>query len=331
MSEIIPPAPDAVMQQTYNVLIGLWMDNFAENLSSIRSGKSIEEIPRREGEPCICLGAGPSLARYQHLQMIKRHKWKHPLLVCDKVFMKALKNNLSPYVVASADGSPLIANYYRHVLIKKNKNFHAALNVTVHPEARKLLPTEQTYWFVSILDPVTTPDGKLNRYSITYLLYLLSDKKSVISSIGNVGSFLWNLAAEWKCDPIILVGYDFSEQVRDKAKAVYFQPFVNMFLKQYLPKDSAASEEIVKDAIKKAQDSAAALHQVEENPDFGTRYLVNPIWKRYREILKEHILANKNLHIINATGNGCLHTQAIQSPNFGAANLKEVLEKYGGK
>ena len=329
MTEVVPPAPEAVMQQTYNVLIGLWMNNFAENLPFIRSGKSITDIPRREGEPCICVGAGPSLASYQHLLMIKKHKWKHPILVCDKVFVKALKKNLNPYVVASADGSPLIADYYRHALIKNNKTFYAALNSTIHPEVRKLLPPEQTYWFVSILDSLTTPEGKPNRYSITYLLYLLSGKKAAISSIGNVGSFLWNLAAEWKCDPIILVGYDFSEQVKDKSEAVYFNAFTNMFLQQYLPKDSTPSEDVMKEAIKKAQDSAADMHQVEKNPDFGTYYLVNPMWKRYREILKEHIIANKNLHIINATGNGCLHTEAIQSPNFEALNLKDVLKKYG--
>jgi hypothetical protein len=98
-----------------------------------------------------------------------------------------------------------------------------------------------------------------------------------------------------------------------------------------------------------AQDHAAALHQIESNPDFTStiddppyyekgqpvRYLVNPIWKSYRNTLAKHI-KESGIKTINATNNGCLHTQArddkgnfiLNLPNFKSQSLDSVLEEY---
>lgn len=245
--------------------------------------------------------------------MIKKSGWNHPVLSCDRELQNCLKHEILPYAVASVDGNPIIARYYNHHLVKKYaKDIHAAFAVTVHPNVVRAW-RGKIYWFVAMLDHVEA-EGKADTHSKTFLLHLLTKLKGVISGIGNVGSFLWNFAAELGCSPIILVGYDFSEQVKYKEKAVYWNHFVKMFLQD--GKDGET-----------AQDQAAALHQVERNPDFNEYYLVNPIWKRYQVQLAAHIITSK-IHTINATGNGCLHTEAVNCDNFEAMSLEKVLETY---
>lgn len=313
-SDVVPAAPSDLLDHTYNVLHPLWFDNVARNLQQVREGNDLKDLPKQKGKPCICIGGGPSLSRYRHLFMIAKSGWKHTILCCDKEIRACLKHKIKPYAVASVDGSPIIAKFYQHKLVKKHsETINAAFNALVHPNVVKAW-NGPIYWFLNMIDHVQDEEGRLKNKSVTYILNILTRMKSMVSTIGNVGSFLWNLAYVLECDPVILVGYDFSEQVKDKADAIYFNAFVEMFL----PKFPDPNE---------AMDKAAALHQVERNPDFDHYYLVNPIWKTYRELLKGHIVSSKK-HTINATGNGCLHTEAIKCDNFEAMPLKKVLKEF---
>jgi hypothetical protein len=314
--ELLPPAPQDVLENTYNMLIPLWMQNYAENFTAVHNGLDAEALPHRK-EPCICIGGGPSLDKYKHIRQIRKTGWKHAILTCDKSLNRCLCNHLRPDVVASVDGSPVIESFYQHPAIKVHaKTTAAAFNITIHPKVRERWESYggKIYWFVALLDNPKTPEKKMDQHSITFILHLLSNGKGIISAIGNVGSFIWNLAYSMECDPIILVGYDFSEQVAYKSQAIYFNGMTRMFMQQYTD-------------LKKAKEAAAALHQVETNPDFKTKYLVNPIWKRYRESLAAHIITSGK-HTINCTGNGALHTEAIKAPNFEAMNLTDALRKY---
>lgn len=340
-SEVIPAAPDSVNINTFNVLIELWLENFLKNLTMIREGKKLEEIPKKNN-PCICIGAGPSLAKYGHLREIVKANWKHTVLCCDKELHNVLNYGIVPYVVGTVDGSPKIAKFYKHKIIREKAHLiNAAFNISTHPETVKAWKG-QKYWYVNITDEVKK-EGKLNKQTVTYILHVLSNYKSMISTIGNVGSFLWNLATAIECDPIILVGYDFSEQVRYKTQAIYFHPLTNMYLQK------AKTQPPTQEDIQKAMDKSAALHQIEINPDFISpfnslpyykkgehpQYLVNPYWKSYREVFAKFIVESKK-HTINCTGNGCLHTEAknkkdefiLKCPNFEAMSLMAVLRKY---
>ena len=323
MTEVVPPAPDDLMEYTYNTLIHRWLDNFATNIEVIRKGLNLTDIPKRKDEPCICIAAGPSLDRYHHLDMIKKAGWKHPILCCDKKLGGSLKHSIIPYAVASVDGSPLIAEFYKTHLVKKyTSQINGVFSVTVHPSVVKNWKGK-TYWFTSMLDlPSLEGTTKINNRSVTFILHVLSNYKGIASGVGNVGSFCWNLGYILECDPIILVGFDFSEQVKDKADAVYFKSLTAMHLRKITKERAPTQAEVVA-----AMDKVANMHQVEKNPDFNTSYLVNPIWKRYREMLASHIVASKK-NTINATGNGCLHTMAIKAPNFKAMPLAECLKKY---
>lgn len=270
--------------------------------------------------------------------MIRDSGWKHPVFCCDKVLSYCLKHDIVPQIVATVDASSKIHGFYTHGIIRKYApEINAVFPSFIHPDIVKTWQSYhgKIYWFSTIIDNPEYPDHKLNAHSATYLLHLLS-KKSMLSGIGNVGATLWNIATELEASPIILVGFDFSEQVVDKSEAIWFNQMVGMFMHG-------------SQTPRQAQDSAANLHQPELNPDFISDrddppyytkgepigYLINPYWKNYRELFAKHIVES-GIHTINATGGGSIHTEAkdnkgnyiLKCPNFEAKQLNEVLMKY---
>jgi len=319
----------------------MWMDNLANNLPLVRDGLDLANLPHKK-EPCLVVGAGPSLKHFNHLKMIADAGWKHTVICCDRVLNDALRHKIVPYAVATVDGSPQLLSFYSQPIVRKYaKEINGAFNVWTHPKVVKEwlnhAGKDKLYWFVPSVDNPANEKGGLNIRSLTYIFHLLSKGKGIISGLGNVGAFSVNLALALECEPIILVGLDFSEQVKDKSEAVYFDSFTAMFMQKYHKNPE------------QAQDKAADLHQLEHNPDFvceeddppyykkgeHPQYLVNPVWKEYRNMLASFIIASKR-RIINSTGNGCLHTQAknaeggyvLKCPNFEAKPLKTVLEEY---
>jgi hypothetical protein len=340
MPELVP-AFQGINRATLRTMLPYWMENLAVNLPKIREGKDITDLPKKK-EPCIIVGAGPSLKHFKHLEMIANHGWNHPILSCDKVLKNCLEAGLKPYATATIDASPKIASFYSDKIIRENaSNTKAVFNVFTNPSVVNTWENYngEIYWSVPELDYPLLPDGTTN-IGITFALAFLTKHHNVISGIGNVGAFLWNIATVLECDPIILVGLDFSEQLEDKADAVYFESFMHIMMKRY-------------NDVKTAQDKAAEMHQMEENPDFiseedgegwlknyyekgkPARYLVNPVWKQYREKFAAAIVQSK-IHTINCTQNGCLHSEAknvegeyiLKAPNFESKPLKQVLEEY---
>lgn len=334
-SEVIPAAAEGLQEHTYNTLIEMWLDNFLTNLPSIRQGKKLEDIPKKTKEPIICVAAGPSLKRFNHLRMLK--EWNHPILCCDRILNMALQEKLKPYAVATVDGSPAIYKFYNHPIIKKQSHIMGIFTTIISPN----IPQSwrgPIYWYLSVMDEVLTEKG-VNKKTVTYVLHYLANSASLISTMGNVGGFLVNLAIGLEADPIILVGYDFAEYVKYKDQTSYFKALTNMFMLKYKKK-------------KIARDKAADLMQVEVNPDFiaefddmpyfkkgeQVRYLTNPVWKAYRNALGKLIINSKS-HIIQSTGNGSLHSHAEweadntkytlrNCKNFEAIPLEKVLDKY---
>lgn len=329
MTELVPRAPDVIRDATLYNLLPLWMDNLAENLPIIRRGLDAQDLPKRK-EPAIVIGAGPSLTVYKHLNLIRRSGWKHTILACDKVLGDCVRRGIVPYAVATVDGSPRINAFYdRHDVKKHAPQINGVFNTLTHPSVINTWQKAggQIYFFNSMLDD-PGKGGKLSVKSLTNIMWLLTKQKGLISGIGNVGAFLWNIGVALEADPLILVGMDFSEQILNKAEAVYFDYYVKLFLQKY--KDPNV-----------AQDRAAAMHQPEVNPDFvapftklpyykkgeNVHYIVNPIWKYYRDAFAMHIVSSGK-KTINCTGNGCLTTEAIKCPNFTARPLMEVLKEY---
>jgi len=289
-----------VMDLTFYMKAPMWYNNLAENLPIIRKGKDVRELPRFDGKSCICLGAGPSVWKNNHLELLK--KWKGTILCCDRMLIECLKRDIVPFAVATVDGDKKIKDFYDDPIVDKYKDrvkavFSAA---TVHPEVVKRCPFEK-YWFVPIYDDPRKPK------SITFALYHLCGEKSMLVTGGTVGTFIFNLAYFLGFNPIILVGYDYSYDIGTKPeKTPYWFAYLQLCNWNH--------------------EKAKRLFVVKENPYFKTKYVLDLMFKVYREILAFYLkqLPNK-IKVINATEGGSLHLPDVRVK---CIKLKKIINKY---
>mgnify|MGYP001626209389 CR=1 FL=1 len=291
----LPKNVKVVMDLTFYSKCSLWYDNFAVNLPMIRGGRDVSELPRFDGEPVVLVGAGPSIWKFNHLELLG--KWRKPIICVDKMLIPLLKRGIKPNIVASVDGDPSIKSFYDDPAVDEVEGVKAVFSVTVHPEVVKRCPFEK-YWFINIFDEPTEPR------SLTAAFHFMSGRKSMLVAGGTVGFFIVNLAYFLGCNPIILIGYDYSYDDLDITKTAYY--------KAYLAKCNGDKE-----AVKR-------YFSVRQNPKFKNFYLIDLMWQVYRDIF-EFYVKRMPVKIINATEAGSLHSIR----NVEQRRFKQVLEQYG--
>src|SRR5205807_6855556 len=73
-----------------------WYKNFAENLPEIQNGLNLSQCPKRKG-PALIVGAGPSLYRNQHLDIIAKRRDEIPtLIVTDRMLKPCVERGIIP-------------------------------------------------------------------------------------------------------------------------------------------------------------------------------------------------------------------------------------------
>jgi intein/homing endonuclease len=132
---------------------GLWFRNMALNIPQILDGKDIKDLPRFDGQPCLVIGAGPSIRQFRQLEILAKSKWTHPVICADKMLISLLKRKIKPFAVCSVDGEAVISKFYNNSIVDANKDFVRAVLCanTVHPEVLKRCPFEK-YFFVSVAE-----------------------------------------------------------------------------------------------------------------------------------------------------------------------------------
>lgn len=308
-SENISPLAKKVLDYTLQMKLPLWINNLAENLTRIRRGLDITKLKRQPDKAAVLVGAGPSVYKHKHLELLSESKFKGVVIATDKMLIPCLKKGVIPDYVASVDGSPAIAGFYNHKLVDENAGkIKAVLNITVHPSVPKRFKGKK-YWFISMYDnPLVTVNGKqyLNPQSITMFMHFLT-KKFMMVTLGNVGGFIWNLGNYIGCSPLLLIGYDYSYATLKPEKTSYWQAYLNL--------------------TKGKKREARKVFHIETNPIYKTKYLMEPIFMSYRELFKIYLEKAEKVGIktVNCTEGGALHGSYIENMRF-----KEALEKFGG-
>jgi hypothetical protein len=291
----------------------LWLDNLGANLESIRKGKNINDIPVRKGAAVI-VGAGPSLYKYRHLDLLKKYRTRIPtIFATDRMLKPLIQVEVTPHLVSTVDGDPSVSQFYR---LNTEERLRAKTDVvlsavTTHPQTLKAIRENLSgdiYWYTHMFDNPTDPRcPKCNRFSITTAAYYLDGQKGMIRSPGNIGATIANIALSIGCNPIILVGLDFSYPANlPIEKTMYYDGYL---------KRAGLDREKVKQS-----------YRVETNPDFQREYLIDGVWNVYKHLMLELAMyASKvnKVQFINATGNGALHGEGIIG-----MELEDALEKY---
>lgn len=208
---------ERISRSTKEHLFELWVRNFADNLPYIREGKTIadlvppepEKVPKSAG---IVVGAGPSIWKHKHLEMLAESDFDGKVILCDRMTIPALKAGVTPekfdiYIVG-VDGAPIIAKWYDDPIVDKyGPDLKVCIITSTHPDVRKRLEKAgaQIYWFNPIFD-----DWRRNE-SFTKLQLIMTKSEKLpkgvpsMSALGHAGGCAWVMAHSLlRCSPICL-------------------------------------------------------------------------------------------------------------------------------
>lgn len=297
----------AISDYTFSVRAILWMNNMGQNMPDIRRGKRLGELRKKipPSGSALVIGAGPSIEKYSHLEILAESGYRGAILCCDRMLIPLLKKGIVPDVVASVDGSPEVADFFRDPLVDEHVG---ELNVvfcaqSTHPDTVKAFKGAP-FWFVAIWD-----DPINNARSITRLFHWMTGDQEMMNTGGNVGSFLWNVGYMLGKNPIGLIGLDmgYSEE-DDLTKTTYYA-----YLRRML------------ELRGKDPDDVPRFYRRGYNPDFRNNYYTDILFESYVQTLKRMIDESykKGLRTYNCTGQGALHGGKVKG-----IPLKDFLKKY---
>lgn len=281
-----------VAEHTWQVKERLWMENLGKNMPFIREDKDIQHMHRCRGA-AVVVGAGGSVQKYKHLELLKGYKGT--IIATDKMLIPCLKEGISPTIVCSIDGDQSIARFYFHTSDEfKTKCPDVALNAIVHPDVVKMC--RNRYWF-------TTPiDDPFAAHSVTRAIHLMT-KKTILSSLGNVGGQAFNLAYFLGADPVILVGLDCG----------------------YLPEIPLEQTTYYKSYAELARRRGKKVEMYftkVRNPHTDNEVVLDMNWSVYQKIFLEHAKRAK-CRIVN-----CSPVSSLFGENITYMPLEETLRKW---
>jgi len=300
--------PEKITRYSFEKLMPLWSQNFAENLPYIRNGRAINDLEGYgRGKAAIVVGAGPSLWKNNHLKMLAKSQFDGVLLVCDRVLKSALRIGLTPdkfdIFVGTVDGNRnLIWKHYDDPLVDKyGDKIKGIFASTSAPNARARAEKAgiQIYWFNPFFDDWRKTE------SFTRLCGMMTSSEKrpkgigAIRGGGNVGTALWSISfSVLNCNPVALIGLDLS----------YLDgtPIENTSYYEKIIKAAEGDINLAKKYFKRGY-----------NPYFKCYYLTDFVFDSYRKIFL-HMASKvpKEYVTINCTEGGSLFGPYIYCMKF---------------
>lgn len=184
---------------TVDAFAQLWVENIRDNLEMIKTGKDVKDIPQKE-EPALVIGAGPSLIRKKHLELLAKKGFNGTIFVTDSILKRCLEHDIVPDYVLTIDGSEKVLSHINHDIIDDHANEIGAIMSTVtHPSVVKRWKGK-IFWYEVAIPEIILPN-------FTRITNILCGKTQFYTS-GHVASVGWNVSYEKKHNPIISIGID---------------------------------------------------------------------------------------------------------------------------
>jgi len=302
------PLTETLTRRTLEKLLPLWCENFAINLQKIRDGKALNDlVGYGKNKPAIVVGAGPSLYKNRHLQLLAKSDFDGIVLISDRVLIDSLKSGVTPekfdIIVGTVDGNrDLIWQHYDDPIVDKyGDRLKAVFASTAAPNAAERAEKAgiEIYWYNPPLD-----DWRKNE-SLTRLMGMMTKTEKrpkgigVLRSGGQVGCGLNIMAhAVLGCKKTALIGIDCG----------------------YLPETPIEKTDYYKQLLSMAKGNINEVKKYFKkiyNPYFKCECLVDFMFDSYRDIWMETIRALPPDHVVyNCTEGGCLFGKDIPCIRF---------------
>lgn len=270
---------------TVTRLIPLWINSIAENITEIRKGRDIKDIPHTTS-PALVIGAGPSLHCNRHLDLLAKKKFDGIIFASDRVLKDCLDVGVIPDYVMILDGNEKVLRYIDHDMVDSYADrISAIMCVTTHPDVVKRW-TGKKYFFIQHIEDNIAPN-------VSYIFNELTGKSELITA-GHVSSVGWVTAFELGCNPVVLTGVDLSYFIDTPIENTQY---FNMY------KDNLGDI----DEIKK---HFTTFH----HPAFGTDCYYDDMFNSYLFNTMNHFkfARETGIEIINCTEGGAIDGEGVK-------------------
>jgi hypothetical protein len=270
---------------TLHALMPMWMTNIHENFHSIKTGLDVTSIPKTD-RAAIIIGAGPSLYRNNHLQMLSDAGFDGIIFAADRAVKDCIEVGVIPDYVCILDGSEKILPYIDHQIIDDHAGeMSAIMCVTTHPKVVNRWRGEK-YWFTNSISQDFAPN-------VAFILHHLLKKTELVTA-GHASSLGWSVAHTMGCKEVVLIGVDLSYPA-------------DMPINETAHYDSYARAGPTPDEIRK-------MYKNYHHDFFNTDCYSDPIFESYAECSMTQFASASatGCKIINCTGGGALSGDGLE-------------------
>jgi hypothetical protein len=298
-----------------------WIQNFAINLFDIWNERSARDLVpttnssyKREEHSAIVIGAGPSLKKHNHLELLTNSNYNGSIICTDRTLIPALKAGVTPdrfpkYYVVTIDPMEILKKFYDDEIIKTYGNKITGIFTTVvHPltVGRAREAGIKIHWLHSLFD---YHEGEKSFNQISGLMVRAKSHPNGLPAIqtgGNVGTSSWFIA--WKilnCATVGLIGMNHGWDENDSWDEILSHANA--------PKDMDRNSNLFKKLYPKIY-----------NPEFNCYCILDPIYQYYSSAFKEFISRSPSwVTTVNATEGGCIFGERVKCTTF-----EDFLQKY---
>ena len=290
-----------------------WVKNFSLNLSNIwneNSGRDLDPTvnPIKDNtNSAIVIGAGPSLKKYDHLELLANSNFNGSIICTDRSLVPALKAGITPekfpnFFVVTIDTEEIIKKFYEDDIIKKYSNQINGIFTTVTNPLTIAAARKQNiiiHWIHALFD---YEEGIKSFNQISSIMTRTKNHTNGLPAIqtgGNVGTSCWFVG--WKilqCKTIALIGIDHSWNEQDSWEKILSHCKI--------PLDAEIDNSLKQKLFPKVN-----------NPEFNCTCVLDPIFQYYSSALKDFIQRSpSDITTINATEGGCIFGERITCLQF---------------
>jgi hypothetical protein len=190
---------ECIAKNTLRDKLSMWADNIKQNMTTIDESMDVIDLKNIKDTHILIIGNGQSYK--DHLDDIK--KFQGIVMCCEINLVPLLKAGIIPNYVMSLDGEDLLCKHMEDPIINKYADKTTGVfAATVHPGIIERWPGKMAF-MTPWLDDMT------DLRSITKVMQMFT-KKTVMRTGGNVGSFMWFVAAFMEPKSIAMIGLDFA-------------------------------------------------------------------------------------------------------------------------
>lgn len=203
-----PTLGDKLNAVTVTYYMPLWLSNIYETFLKKRL-ENIHDVKEffggEKGKPAIVIGAGPSLHKYNHLELIAQSAFyknkEGPILTTSHTVKDCLDQGVIPDYMILLDPEPVMLSHIDHDIVDRYADkIKGIFAITTHPDVLNRWKGDKFFFMPSVSEK-TIPNVQA---MMSGLFPMLNE----MNALGNSGTFSWSIANFLECNPITLIGMD---------------------------------------------------------------------------------------------------------------------------